>query len=64
MKTKTAKTAATTLAASGALLAMALLAGCGNKGPLVRPSDIPPPAVPATDAPAPAPALPPADDAG
>lgn len=33
-----------------AALSVALLAGCGNKGPLVRPSDIPPPAeaMPAT----------------
>jgi predicted small lipoprotein YifL len=42
-----------------AALSLTLLAACGNKGPLVRPSDIPPPAeaVPAaTSAPAPAPA--------
>jgi len=40
-----------------AVLSATLLAACGNKGPLVRPSDIPPPAqaMPAA-APAPAPA--------
>lgn len=54
-----------------AAVSVLLLAGCGNKGPLVRPSDIPPPAPPASEpapavAPAPAPAMPapPADDAG
>jgi predicted small lipoprotein YifL len=41
--------------AASAALSVALLAGCGNKGPLVRPADIPPPAeampgtAPATD---------------
>jgi predicted small lipoprotein YifL len=30
-------------AAAAAVLSL-LLAGCGNKGPLVRPSDVPPPA--------------------
>ena len=37
-----------------AALSAALLAACGNKGPLVRPSDIPPPveAMPATPPPA------------
>ncbi len=29
--------------AAAAALSTALLAGCGNKGPLVRPSDVPPP---------------------
>ncbi len=66
MKTIPAK-AAGTLAISGALLAMSLLAGCGNKGPLVKPSDIPPPAPPAMPAETPAPAAPapgaPASDA-
>ena len=45
--------------AAVAALSLALLAGCGNKGPLVRPSDAPPPAQ-AMPAIAPAPA---ADDA-
>ena len=27
-----------------AALCLVALAGCGNKGPLVRPSDVPPPA--------------------
>ena len=40
-----------------AALCLLLLAGCGNKGPLVRPSDIPPPA---EGAPAVAPAAAPA----
>jgi hypothetical protein len=57
MKTIPAK-AAGTLAISGALLAMSLLGGCGNKGPLVKPSDIPPPAPPAMPAGTPAPAAP------
>ena len=44
-----------------AALSVTLLAACGNKGPLVRPSDIPPPAevAPAAEpaaVPAPAPA--------
>jgi predicted small lipoprotein YifL len=53
METMTAKTAATTLAGLACVLAMSLLAGCGNKGPLVKPSDIPPPmAMPAVDMPA------------
>lgn len=40
--------------AAVAALSAALLAACGNKGPLVRPSDIPPPveAMPATPPPA------------
>ena len=59
MKTITANTAggafAVRVAISGGLLAMSLLAGCGNKGPLVKPSDIPPPAaMPSPEAPAPA----------
>lgn len=29
-----------------AALSLALLVACGNKGPLVRPSDVPPPAAP------------------
>jgi predicted small lipoprotein YifL len=42
--------------AASAAMSVALLGGCGNKGPLVRPADIPPPAeampanAPATDA--------------
>ena len=42
-------------AAIAALSVTLLLSGCGNKGPLVRPSDVPPPAPPAMPAPAPAP---------
>ena len=30
-----------------AAICLLALAGCGNKGPLVRPSDVPPPAEPA-----------------
>jgi predicted small lipoprotein YifL len=62
MKTISAKTTGA-LAVCGGLLALSLLAGCGNKGPLVKPSDIPPPdtmpapATPATDA-TPTPAVP------
>jgi predicted small lipoprotein YifL len=62
MKTISAKTTGR-LAVSAGLLALSLLAGCGNKGPLVKPSDIPPPdtmpapAMPATDA-TPTPAVP------
>ena len=29
--------------AAFAAMSVVLLAGCGNKGPLVRPSDVPPP---------------------
>jgi predicted small lipoprotein YifL len=42
--------------AASAAMSVALLGGCGNKGPLVRPADIPPPVdampadAPATDA--------------
>ena len=35
--------------AASAALSVALLAGCGNKGSLVRPSDIPPAPVPAAE---------------
>jgi predicted small lipoprotein YifL len=39
-----------------AAICLLALAGCGNKGPLVRPSDVPPAQPPVTDAVAPPPA--------